>query len=57
MTQRVRTAVLISGRGSNMVALLRAAADPGYPAEIVAVLSNRVDAPGLALARGAGVAV
>jgi formyltetrahydrofolate-dependent phosphoribosylglycinamide formyltransferase len=48
--------VLISGRGSNMVALLRAAAAPDYPADIVAVLSNRPDAPGLALAAAAGVA-
>ncbi len=48
--------MLISGRGSNMVALLRAAAAPDYPADIVAVLSNRPDAPGLALAAAAGVA-
>ena len=49
------TAILISGRGSNMASLLRAAADPAYPAKIVAVLSNRPDAPGLAVAREAGV--
>jgi len=55
VTQRVRTAVLISGRGSNMVALLRAAAEPAFEAEIVVVLSNRPAAPGLALARAAGV--
>lgn len=54
MTERVRTAVLISGRGSNMVALLRAAAAPSFPAEIVVVISNRPDAPGLPLARDAG---
>ena len=54
--RRRRTAVLISGRGSNMAALLEAAArDPGYPAEISLVLSNRADAAGLALARAAGV--
>jgi phosphoribosylglycinamide formyltransferase-1 len=53
--QRVRTAVLISGRGSNLAALLAAAADPAYPAEITLVLSNRPDAPGLTLARDAGV--
>jgi phosphoribosylglycinamide formyltransferase 1 len=54
--RRRRTAVLISGRGSNMAALLEAAArDPGYPAEIALVLSNRADAAGLALARAAGV--
>ena len=52
---RTRVAVLISGRGSNMAALLDAAADPAYPAEIALVLSNRPDAPGLALAQQAGV--
>jgi formyltetrahydrofolate-dependent phosphoribosylglycinamide formyltransferase len=50
-----RVGVLISGRGSNMQALLRAASDPLYPAEIVAVISNRPEAPGLGLARAAGV--
>jgi len=53
--RRVRTAVLISGRGSNMEALLRAAADPAWPAEIVLVLANRPDAGGLELAAAAGV--
>jgi formyltetrahydrofolate-dependent phosphoribosylglycinamide formyltransferase len=52
---RARTAVLISGRGSNMAALIAAARDPDYPAEIVLVLSNRSDAAGLALAWDAGV--
>jgi formyltetrahydrofolate-dependent phosphoribosylglycinamide formyltransferase len=51
-----RAAILISGRGSNMEALIRAAAAPGYPAEIVGVLSNRADAGGLAFAREAGIA-
>jgi formyltetrahydrofolate-dependent phosphoribosylglycinamide formyltransferase len=51
-----RTAILISGRGSNMRSLLAAAGQPGYPASIVLVLSNRVDAPGLAVAAEAGVA-
>jgi phosphoribosylglycinamide formyltransferase-1 len=50
-----RTAILISGRGSNMAALIAAARDPTYPAEVVLVVSNRQDAPGLALARDAGV--
>ncbi|MBV8524928.1 MAG: phosphoribosylglycinamide formyltransferase [Acetobacteraceae bacterium] len=50
-----RTAVLISGRGSNMAALLANAADPAYPAEIALVLSNRPEAPGLELAARAGV--
>jgi phosphoribosylglycinamide formyltransferase 1 len=53
---RRRTAVLISGRGSNMASLIAAARDPAYPAEIVLVISNRPHAPGLALARDAGVA-
>lgn len=53
MTPRI--GILISGRGSNMAALLRAAASPGFPAEIGLVLSNRADAPGLALAQAAGV--
>jgi phosphoribosylglycinamide formyltransferase-1 len=56
VTRRVRTAILISGRGSNMAALLDAAAAPDYPAEIVLVLSNRADAAGLERARAAGVA-
>ena len=52
----VRTAVLISGRGSNFAALLAAAAaDPGFPAEFVLAVSNRADAAGLDVARRAGV--
>ena len=54
---RTRTAILISGRGSNMEVLIAAARDPHYPAEIALVLSNRPDAAGLATARDAGVAV
>lgn len=50
-----RTAILISGRGSNMEALIRAARDPAYPAEIALVLSNRPDAGGLTIARSAGI--
>ena len=50
-----RVAILISGRGSNMRALLEAAASPDYPAAIVLVLSNRPDAAGLDVARAAGV--
>jgi len=53
---RLRTAILISGRGSNMDALIEAARSPDYPAEIALVLSNRPDAPGLAKAKAAGVA-
>jgi phosphoribosylglycinamide formyltransferase-1 len=50
-----RTAILISGRGSNMEALIAAARDSAFPAEITLVLSNRPEAPGLATARAAGV--
>ena len=52
-----RVGILISGRGSNMAALLDAARDPDYPAEVVLVVSNRPHAPGLALAAEAGVPV
>jgi phosphoribosylglycinamide formyltransferase-1 len=45
--RKARSAVLISGRGSNMMALVQAARDPAYPAEIACVVSNRADAPGL----------
>lgn len=53
---RVRTAVLISGRGSNFSALHAASGDDAYPADIRLVIANRADAPGLALAAAAGVA-
>lgn len=52
---KARVAILISGRGSNMTALVEAARDPNYPAEIVGVFSNRADAPGLQYAWLAGV--
>jgi len=52
---RRRTAILISGRGSNMAALIAAARDPSYPAEIALVASNRADAPGLERARASGI--
>lgn len=52
---RSRLAILISGRGSNMEALLQAAEDIRYPAQIVAVISNRPEAPGLDKARSFGV--
>jgi phosphoribosylglycinamide formyltransferase 1 len=52
---RLRTAILISGRGSNMASLVTAARDPDYPAEIVLVASNRADAGGLAHAAAAGI--
>jgi phosphoribosylglycinamide formyltransferase-1 len=50
-----RVAVLVSGRGSNLGALLAAARDPAYPATIALVLSNRPDAGGLGIAAAAGV--
>ncbi|WP_454918396.1 phosphoribosylglycinamide formyltransferase [Xanthobacter sediminis] len=52
---RRRAAVLISGRGSNMAALVQAAAQPGFPAEIALVLSNRADAAGLDFAKAHGI--
>lgn len=48
---RKRVAVLISGRGSNMKALVEASHAPDYPAEIALVISNKLDAPGLSWAR------
>lgn len=53
---RKRTAILISGRGSNMSALIEAARVPDYPAEIVGVLSNRAAARGLDIAAAEGIA-
>lgn len=52
---RVRTAILISGGGSNMAALIEAAASPSYPASIVLVLSNDPAAGGLAKAAAVGI--
>ena len=52
---KTRTAVLVSGRGSNMVALLNAAEAENFPAAITLVLSNRADAAGLAEAEKRGV--
>ena len=54
--RKKRVAVLISGRGSNMMALIEAAKERSYPAEIALVLSNRPDAAGLAHARAHGIA-
>jgi phosphoribosylglycinamide formyltransferase 1 len=53
---RLKLAILISGRGSNMEAILDAARDPNYPAEPVLVLANRPDAKGLETAAAAGIA-
>ena len=52
---RRRVGVLISGRGSNMAALVEAAAAPDYPAEIVCVIANRPGAGGLDFARSRGI--
>ena len=51
----IRTAVLISGRGSNLKALIEACSAPDFPAEIALVLSNVADAPGLAYAKQSGI--
>lgn len=53
--RRLKLAILISGRGSNMEALVRAARAPDYPAEAVLVLSNRPEAAGLMFAEAAGI--
>jgi phosphoribosylglycinamide formyltransferase-1 len=55
VTPRKRVVILISGRGSNMAALIDAAKAPDFPAEIVGVISNRADAKGLAIAAAKGV--
>jgi phosphoribosylglycinamide formyltransferase-1 len=55
MTARKRAAILISGRGSNMDALIAACAAPDYPAEIALVFSNQPDAAGLTRARAQGI--
>ena len=54
--KRLRVAVLISGRGSNLDALIRSCAEPDAPAEIVLVISSKPDAPGLTIARQHGIA-
>jgi len=53
--KKVRTAILISGRGSNMQALVEAAQADDYPAEIVLIASNRPDAAGLEWAKARGL--
>jgi phosphoribosylglycinamide formyltransferase-1 len=55
MTAKKRVAILISGRGSNMQALVGAARDEDYPAEIALVISNRPDAKGLVWAKAEGI--
>lgn len=53
---KLKVGILISGRGSNMAALIDATRAADYPAEIACVVSNRADAPGLGVATAAGIA-
>jgi phosphoribosylglycinamide formyltransferase 1 len=55
MIRRRRVGILISGRGSNMSALIAAAAEPAFPAEIAVVIANRPEAAGIAAATAAGI--
>lgn len=55
--RKTRCVVLISGRGSNLSAILKAAQSPEYPALVAGVVANKADAPGLQLARDAGIPV
>jgi phosphoribosylglycinamide formyltransferase-1 len=52
---KLKVGVLISGRGSNLAALIEAAGASDYPAEITCVVSNKADAPGLGIAAAAGI--
>lgn len=56
MTHRVKIAIFISGRGSNMVSLLKACVSPDFPALPTIIISNTADAPGLKAAQQAGIA-
>jgi len=51
MTKKTKIAILISGRGSNMQAIIEACKNPDFPAEVVLVLSNKEDALGLDFAK------
>ncbi|HDZ73038.1 MAG TPA: phosphoribosylglycinamide formyltransferase [Aurantimonas coralicida] len=53
--RRQRIAILISGRGTNMSALAAACMDPSYPGQIVGVIANHADAPGLETAERSGI--
>ena len=53
---KLRVGILISGRGSNMAALIEAAEADDYPGEIALVVSNIADAPGVAIAQSSGIA-
>lgn len=52
---KIRLGILISGRGSNMEALIQACANPDFPAEVSVVIANKSDAPGLEKAEKAGI--
>ena len=54
--KKKRVGILISGRGSNMRAIIEAAREPSYPCEVVCVVSNRPDAGGLEYARSQNIA-
>ena len=53
--KKKRVGILISGRGSNMRAIIEAARDPLYPCEVACVVSNRPDAEGLDYARSQNI--
>ena len=53
--QKIKTAILISGRGSNMQALIEAAKNPNYPAQIALIISNKDTAAGLDFASQNGI--
>ena len=55
MSDRRKVGILISGRGTNMQALIEAAGNPNFPAEIAVVISNRADAAGLQHAEANGI--
>ncbi len=55
MSEKIKVAVLISGNGTNLQALIEACIAPSYPAEIVLVISNKANAKGILRAREAGI--
>ena len=55
MSKKIKVAVLISGNGTNLQALIDACIEPSYPAEIVLVISNKANAKGISRAREAGI--
>lgn len=55
MSKKTKLAILISGRGSNMQALIEACKQPDYPAEVVLVISNKADAMGMEIAKASNI--